>query len=203
MKTVLVTAFLPFGEDSVNPTQLALDRIPCVIGGAEIRKLLLPVEFGHAADIAEAELDGVSPDAVIMLGQAGGRSAVTPEAEAKNLMNAAIPDNAGYAPKEEPVVQGGEEKLFSTLPNEAIVSAISALGLPAEVSHDAGAYVCNSLLYRMLHHTGGNIPAGFIHVPFIREQVEGFPEREGKPFMELDDEIRAVTAAVKAVSERI
>lgn len=201
--TILVTAFEPFGADRVNPTQLVLERLAPVIGGALTEKLLLPVEFGRAADIAEAAFDRLSPAAVVLLGQAGGRNAITPEIEAKNLMEARIPDNAGYRPEGVPVVAGGAEKLFSTLPNEAIADAITRLGLPAELSHDAGAYVCNSLLYRMLHHTGGKLPVGFIHVPFIRSQVEGDPSREGKPFMELDDIERAIEAALAAVSAEI
>ncbi|MBO4563728.1 MAG: pyroglutamyl-peptidase I, partial [Clostridia bacterium] len=182
---ILVTAFMPFGGDSLNPTEAVLGMLPDDMGGFRIEKLLLPVVFGEAARLACAEIDRLSPAAVICLGQAGGRRAITPEESAKNLMDARIPDNAGNKPEAEPIEAGGAEKLYSTHPNDAIIAAIRAEGLPAQLSHDAGAYVCNSLLYGVLSHTGGRIPAGFIHVPFIKEQVEGVPGREDTPFMEL------------------
>lgn len=200
MKTLLVTAFEPFGPDSVNPTEEALKALPGALGGAVVEKLLLPVEFERAPGLAEEAFDRISPDAVVLLGQAGGRSAVTPEAEAANLMDARMPDNAGYRPEGVPVVSGGAALLSSTLPNEAVVRAVETLGLRSEISHDAGRYVCNALLYRMLHHVCGKAPVGFIHVPFIRSQVEADPSRSGTPFMELDDILRAVEAAIAAVA---
>lgn len=201
MKSILVTAFEPFGGDKLNPTTLALSELEDEIGGFAIKKLILPVEFSRAALLAASEYDALSPAAVIMLGQAGGRPAVTPEAVGRNIMDARIPDNAGFQPHGEPIKTDGPDELYSTLPIEKIVIAIRSLGLPAEISRDAGAYVCNSLLYGMLAHNGGRVPTGFIHVPFIREQVEGANGRENLPFMELADVIRAVRAAVQTVTE--
>jgi pyroglutamyl-peptidase len=198
--SVLVTAFEPFGGDAVNPTAMLLSSLPDEIGGMRVNKLLLPVEFGRAAELAKAGFDRVSPAAVIMFGQAGGRAAVTPEAIGKNLMDARIPDNAGYQPKNEPIIEGGPSELYSTLPNEAIRDALLASGIPSEISRDAGLYVCNSLLYSMLAHVNGRVPAGFVHVPFIREQVEGFPGREGKPFMEFG---AVRTSALTVIAEVI
>ena len=196
---ILVTAFQPFGGDEINPTELVLNALPGDIGGYGIKKLLLPVEFGRAAELACAEFDRVRPKAVVMLGQAGGRSAITPEARAVNLMNAGIPDNAGNKPEGVPVSEGCPDELFSTLPLESIVHAVNMLGIPAEISQDAGAYVCNSLLYGMLAHNGGKVPTGFIHVPFIREQTEGTAGRENTPYLELEDIINGITASVYAV----
>lgn len=200
---ILVTAFMPFGGETVNPTEQALSLLPDGICGFRIKKLLLPVEFGRAAELAAGEYDRLSPAAVVMLGQAGGRSAITPELAAKNLMDARIPDNAGFMPKGLKIAVDGEETLASTLPNEEIVKAIRALGLHAELSRDAGAYVCNSLLYSMLLHTGGRIPAGFIHIPFSSEQTEGVPGRENTPNMRLDDMEKAIAAAIAVVAGTI
>lgn len=196
---ILITGFEPFGGDGVNPTEMLLEGLPDEIGGMSINKLLLPVGFGRAAELAKAEFDRLLPAAVIMFGQAGGRDAVTPEALGKNLMDARIPDNAGYEPKNAPVIEGGPSELYSTLPNEAIVGALLSAGIPARISRDAGAYVCNSLLYSMLAHTGGRLPVGFVHVPFIREQVEGVPGREKTPFMEF----AALSAAARLIIETV
>ncbi|MBO4384859.1 MAG: pyroglutamyl-peptidase I [Clostridia bacterium] len=194
---------MPFGGDELNPTERVLAALPGEIGGYAVKKLLLPVEFGRAAMIACSEYDALSPAAVIMLGQAGGRSAITPEAVGRNLMNARIPDNAGFSPVNEAVIPGGAEELSSTLPLDAIVSAIRGEGLAAEISRDAGAYVCNSLLYSMLAHVSGSVPAGFIHVPFIREQVEGVAGRGDTPFMEEADILCGIIAAIRAVTGSI
>ena len=194
---------MPFGGDVMNPTEAILGMLPEELDGTRLEKLLLPVEFARAARLAVEAYDRLSPAAVVMLGQAGGRNAVTPELCAKNMMNARIPDNAGFKPEGTPVAEGGEETLRSTLPIGAIVASINAAGIRAEASEDAGAYVCNALMYAMLRHTAGRTPAGFIHVPFTREQVEGFPGREGTAFMELSDILTAVSLALSAVIDAI
>jgi len=198
MEAILVTAFEPFGGDAINPTEMILDKLPDRIGGCEIRKLLLPVEFGRAAQMAVSEYDMLGPSAVIMLGQAGGRSAITPETTAKNIMNASIPDNAGYRPDDQVIVQNGPEELHSTFDAAGLAEAIKAAGIAGEVSHDAGAYVCNALLYGMLYHNKGRVPTGFIHVPFIKEQGH-----DDKPFMEFDDMYKGLDAAIRTVLSQL
>ena len=196
--TILVTAFEPFGGESMNPTERILQALPDAAGGFRLEKLVLPVEFIRAQETAFAAYDALKPRAVIMLGQAGGRSAVTPETTGKNVMNARIPDNAGFQPKGEPVVPGGPEKLPSTLPVEQIVKAVRALDIPCERSEDAGGYVCNALLYGMLNHNQGAVPTGFIHVPYVKEQGH-----EDKPYIELRTLCRGILAAVETVAAEI
>ncbi len=192
---IFVTAFEPFGGERINPTALVLERLPDCIGGRAIRKRLLPVEFIRAVEFARAEYDRLSPSAVIMLGQAGGRSAITPETGGRNLMKAGIPDNAGWAPDGLPIAESGPETLMSTLPVDLIVRAVNAEGVPCEKSDDAGTYVCNALLYGMLYHNKGRVPTGFIHVPFIREQGH-----MNRPYLELEDVYKGIIAAIGAVA---
>ena len=120
------------------------------------------------------------------------------ETTAKNIMNARIPDNAGFQPRELPIRKGCPAALYSTLPLEMILEVLTALGIPCEMSGDAGEFVCNTLFYRMLHHASRKIPTGFIHVPYIREQGH-----TDQPFMELEDEYRAVAAAIETVSRMV
>ena len=195
---ILVTAFEPFGGEKLNPAEMILNLLPDRIAGIRIRKLLLPVEFKRARELAAAEYDRVSPAAVIMLGQAGGRGAITPEAAGRNMMNGRIPDNAGCQPDHIPVVDGGPDLLWSTLPVDRIIRGVRALGIPCERSENAGEYVCNALLYGMLAHNGGAVPTGFIHVPYIREQGH-----EEQPFMELEAVCRGITAAIETVADEI
>lgn len=202
MKRILVTAFEPFGGDPVNPTESVLRALPFEIPGARIEKLLLPVEFGLAPELLLAGYRELLPDAVVCFGQAGGRSAVTPELYAVNLMNARMPDNSGFMPSNVPVIKGGEERLVSRLPVWEMIARIRGEGLPAEISFSAGEFVCNCLMYSALALIPESVPAGFVHVPFIKEQVEGVPGREGKPFMELGDAAAAALLAIEALADR-
>ena len=196
---ILVTAFDPFGGESVNPAQQAVERLEDVIGGHQIRKLIIPTVFGRAAELVIQEMDDLRPDAVVCVGQAGGRKAVTPERIAINVMDANITDNAGVRPQDEPIVPDGPAAYFSTLPIKKMVEEIREAGLAADVSNSAGTFVCNSLLYSVLHHAATNMPetkAVFIHVPFIPQQTEG---KENVPSMPLEDIVRALTAAVSVL----
>ena len=157
--------------------------------------MLLPVEFIRARERATVEYERLSPAAVVLLRQAGRRSAITPETTAKNEMNGKYSDNAGFWPEHIPVAEGGAGALRSTLPVENIVCAISDLGVPCEKSDDAGAFVCNSLFYAMLHHNKGSVPPRFIHVPYVREQGH-----EEAPFMESEDVYQAIFAAIEKVT---
>lgn len=197
---ILVTAFEPFGGEALNPTELVLEGLDDTIGGYAVHKLLLPVEFIKAPELAIAEYDRIMPAAVIMLGEAGGRSAVTPETRAENVMNAVegdftLADNAGFAPDHRPIVEGGPDTLQATLPVDGIIKAVNAVGVPCERSYDVGQYVCNTVMYSMLEHNGGAVPTGFIHVPYIRQQGH-----EDEPYMELEDETRGIAAAIEAVA---
>lgn len=193
---ILVTAFDPFGGEAVNPAQMAVERLPERIGGHEIHKMVVPTVFGVSGDLVTAEMDRLRPDAVICVGQAGGRKAVTPERVAINIMDARIADNAGGQPVDLPVVEGGPAAYFSTLPVKQMAESIQAAGLPGEISNTAGTFVCNQLLYRVLHHAAEHMPgtgACFIHVPYIPRQVAERPE---VPAMELEDIVKALTAAM-------
>ena len=191
---ILVTAFEPFGGEGLNPSEMVLHDLPDEMLGRSIHKLLLPVEFHRAPEEAIAEYDRLSPDAVIMLGQAGGRSAVTPETTGRNIMNAAEPDNAGYKPDHQSITEGGPEQLSSTLPMQKIIDSVRSLDIPCERSDSAGEFVCNCLLYSMLDHNKGEVPTGFIHMPYIKEQGH-----EDKPYMELKDITKAIMTAIETV----
>lgn len=195
MRPVLVTAFEPFGGDALNPTQMVLEKLPDEIGGRRLEKLLLPVEFGRSREMACEAYDRLRPAAVVMLGLAGTREAVTPETTGRNLMKARIPDNAGYQPQDVPIAEGGPDELHSTFPVGKIIAAVGSAGVPCRISHSAGLYVCNSLLYSMLYHNGGAVPTGFIHVPAIPEM--GYAD---KPSLEFGEIYKGIVAALEAVA---
>lgn len=191
-QVLLITGFDPFGGATVNPSWEAVERLPEQIGKWKLCKLQIPTVFGLAAKTVLEKAQEVSPGAILCLGVAVGRSAVTPERIGINVRSARIPDNQGNQPAEEPVIPGGPDGLFSTMNVSAMAAAIEKLGLPGTVSNTAGTFVCNDTLYALLHHyRDSSVKVGFIHVPQLPQQ--------GSPSLPLEDTLRAVTAAIQLI----
>lgn len=190
-KRLLITGFDPFGGNSTNPSWMAVEQLPDRIGSFMLRKCMLPTVYGKAAKIAIAEAESFHSDVVLCIGLAANRRAVTPERIGVNIRDARIADNAGNQPQGEPVVPGAPAAYFTTVPNQAMVQAMADLQLPAAVSNSAGTFVCNDVLYSLLHHFH-NTPTrvGFIHVPALPSQAESG--------MALEQIIAALTASIKA-----
>ena len=192
MKKLLVTGFDPFGGETVNPAREAVLRLPDALGGYEIAKLEIPTVFGLAAETVLQAAEELCPHAILCVGQAGGRSAVTPEVVAINLREASIPDNAGNIPVNTPVIENAPAAYFATLPVRDMVQAVKEKGIPCTLSYSAGTFVCNDLLYTLLHrYRDTDMQVGFVHIPYLPEQA-----REGKPSMELDTVVEALTAMI-------
>ena len=129
---------------------------------------------------------------ILCIGQAGTRSAVTPERIAVNIRDARIPDNAGNQPRGKFCAEDGPAAYFSTVPVMAMADSICAAGIPGTVSNSAGAFVCNDTLYLLLHrYAGTSTRVGFIHVPYLPEQ--------GTPNLSLEQTVRGLEAAITAL----
>ena len=189
-RTLLITGFDPFGGASINPAWEAVKLLPDKIGDFTLYKLEIPTVFGRAAELVLETAERIHPDVILCIGQAGGRSAVTPERIAVNIRDARIPDNAGNQPAGEFVNEQGPAAYFSTVPVRKMAEAITAKGLPGTVSNSAGAFVCNDVLYTLLHHyRGTSVKVGFIHVPYLPEQ--------GTPSLPLAQTSAALAAAIE------
>ena len=199
---ILITGFQPFGGQRVNPAWEAVRKLPDVLGDKVLWKLEIPVTFGGAFDAVEAKAAEVDPDVILCVGQAGGRDAVTPERIAVNLQDASIPDNAGNQPVDLPVIADGANAYFTSLPVKAMAAAVRAQDIPCRLSCTAGTYVCNCLLYTLLHTAAveyPGMPGGFIHVPYALEQLPGKPE--GTPGLALQQITRGLSCAIEAIAE--
>ena len=197
---ILVTAFDPFGGESINPALEAVKLMKDTIEGAEIVKLEIPTVFRKSIDKTREAIERENPDVVLCVGQAGGRFEVTPERVAINVDDARIPDNENNQPIDVPIYEDGEPAYFSTLPVKAMVEAIRNEGLPSSLSNSAGTFVCNHIMYGVLYtidKMGKDIRAGFVHVPFIPQQVAIRPAPA--PSMSMEDIARALEAAVSAI----
>jgi pyroglutamyl-peptidase len=198
---ILLTAFEPFGGEKINPALEAVNLVSSQIAGAEMIKLTVPTVFGRATDAVTEAVRSLRPQAVVCVGQAGGRNAITVERVAINIEDASIPDNAGLTPVDKPVISGAPTAYFSTLPIKAMVKAIRDMGLPAAVSNTAGTFVCNHLMYGILHLLDNEFPGtpgGFIHVPYLKDQAA---QKEEPAFgMNLQDIVTGLEAALLAVT---
>ena len=204
LPTVLLTGFDAFGNDRwaaqpVNPSWLAVQALDgSEIAGHKVVAAQLPTVFATATAELLRQINRHHPALVMCVGQAGGRAALSLERVAVNLIEAHIPDNAGHQPQDERIITGAPAAYFSTLPVTAIVRALQAADLPAELSHSAGAFVCNHVFYGLMHALAKHpdlkaVRGGFIHVPYVPAQ--------GLPSLPLADTIRGLRLAVACALE--
>ena len=195
MKKLLITGFEPFGGETINPSWDAICKLPGEISCFKLTKLLIPVVFGLGAKKVIDKASEIQPDVILCIGQAGGRSVITPELVGINLRHASIPDNDGNQPLDEEIIANGDKAYFSTLPVRKIVEAIKAKDVPSQLSYSAGAYVCNDVIYTLLaHFEGSDTKVGFIHVPYSKEQNK-------EPNLDINDIIKGLTAAIEAIGD--
>lgn len=205
MKKILVTGFVPFNGQAVNPSELLVKALEPP-EGAELERLILPVEFRGAGMALEEAAGALHPDVLLSIGQAGNAPCLAVERVAVNLDSSLsadgrtlLVDNSGFAPVDEPICPEGPAAYFSQLPARALVEALDAAGIPARVSYSAGTYVCNHVMYlgcRLAERYGG-MSSGFVHVPFLPEQLPGPNGEDGKyslPFPEMLKGIRLILA---------
>ncbi len=207
---ILVTGFEPFDGEKINPSQQIVHRLVAPEGTSLI-KAILPVEFTGAAAQLCTLLGGHNPDAVLSIGQAGGRAEISIERVAINIDcvkssdgSDLLPDNAGNMPVDKPIELDGPAAYFTTLPMWEIVEAIRQNGIPAAVSNSAGTFVCNHVMYVSLHQAAVHYPsmkAGFIHVPFLPEQIINKDERHRPAAMSIDDMVSALQTALEVLAK--
>jgi pyroglutamyl-peptidase len=197
---VLVTGFDPFAGEPTNPSWDVCRMLPLTIAGLRVETLRVPCEFGRAVEVVGKGIDRLRPALVVCLGQAGGRSHMSVERVAINVDDARAPDNGGARPVDTPIEPGGPPAYFATLPIKAMAAAMRRAGVPTEVSNSAGTYVCNHLMYGVLHFIasrGLDARAGFIHVPYAESQVI---DKAGIAAMSLATMAKGVEAAIVAAA---
>ena len=205
MKKLLITGFQPFGGETVNPAlELVKKLAGKTINGYEVIAREIPVVRYEALDVVRAALSEVQPDAVIIVGQAGGRPDITVERIGINVDDFRIPDNKGNQPIDEPVAADGPIAYWATLPIKKMVRNMKDAGIPASVSNSAGTYVCNHLLYGVLHLLAkegkAHIPAGFVHIPYLPAQMSVRAGLESQyPTMSVHTLVQGCTAMIEAL----
>ena len=213
---ILVTGFTPFGGETINPSWEAVRALDDSIAGADIIKCEIPTEFEASIAALKDAIDAHQPNAILCVGQTSpdvhqflrvqhpdGASAQI-ERVAINLRDARTPDNAGFQPHDQPVVDSAPDAFFATIPTRQIVDRLRAAGIPAALSYSAGTYVCNNLLYAALYESsqaekGNSARCGFIHVPYLPDQAAAAVSNA--PSMSLELMVQALTIAVGTIAE--
>lgn len=189
---ILITGFEPFAKDEINSSWESVKLLPNELKGNNIYKVLIPVVFN--VDKLIENIKKYSPDIIILVGQAGGRTGITIERVAINLDDAIIPDNNNYQPVDNTIKLDGENAYFSPLPVKTIINNLKDNDIEARISYTAGTYVCNHVMYNTLYHINKNnldIKAGFIHVPYLPIQTMD------KPSMKIEDIVKGLLSIIE------
>ncbi len=205
MSTVLVTGYEAFGDTPINPAEMvAMHLGGSKISGAKVVARVIPNTFFKCIDVVRAAIEEVQPEAVVMMGEYGGRAMLTVERMAQNLNDGAryqLLDNDGRRMQGELTVPDGPAAYYATLPIRAMTRAMRDAGIPADISDVAGTFCCNHLMYGILHHIAVNnlaIRAGWIHLPHLPE-VAVLEGNLGAPSMSVETAAAGVSAAIAAV----
>jgi len=199
---LLITGFEPFGGETINPAYEAVKTLEDKIMNTEIIKREIPTVFNKSIEVLENLIENEKPDIVICVGQAGGRYDISLERVAINIDDARIKDNEGNQPVDIKIFEDGENAYFTSLPIKRMVKKIREAGIPASISNTAGTFVCNHIMYGLLYLIDKkypNIRGGFIHVPYLPEQVIS---KRNMPNMSIENIRKGLRFAVEVVLEK-
>lgn len=198
---VLVTGFEPFGGEEINPSWEAAKQLDGKrIGEIEVKALEMPVGWEKIKDAIVSAIEEYQPDAVICVGQAGGRAQIAIERVAVNRANGM--DNYDVTRSEDLIAEDGPDAYLSTLPIVEMKNAMCEAGIPAYISNTAGLYLCNCIFYTVRHYIESNglsTKAGFIHIPYIPEQVAR-KKSPNTPSMALNMIVKGLEVAIDQLS---
>lgn len=173
---VLLTGFGPFPGVPVNATMRLVPMLadaarrafPDVVLSTEV----LATEWHEAPARALAHLSGTAPDLVLHFGVSSRARGFEIETRARNACQYSA-DAAGAFPSSGYLTAEAAGELRATLPVRHIVNRLRAHRIPAFASRDAGAYLCNAVLWRSLEamrHAPSPPRIGFVHLPAALER---------------------------------
>ena len=200
---LLLTGFEPFGNSQLNPSEEVVHALAeKEIDGVELFTVILPVERFAGPDTLIRTYISVQPDVVLSLGEAGGVTAVTIKRVAINLLDFSISDNGGHLVTDKPIIADGSPAYFATLPTRQMVGALTEVGIPAQLSYSAGTFLCNQVMYEILHYLHKHqlkTFAGFVHLPQLPQQAARMPHPS--PSMGLEMMIAGVTTVIHTIAQ--
>lgn len=189
MQRILLTAFEPYDDWQENSSWLTLVELTSWLDTpSTVVTRRYPVDLQATSDRLRKDLLD-RYDFAIHLGQIPGGPVVKLESTGLNL-----------GTDGQPLVQGAPAAYRSALPLDEMRDALLAHGIPTEVSHHAGTYLCNAVLYLSQHFSSQlHLPTAsmFIHLPLVPQQVA----RSGSSLPSCD--VAMMSRAVAAVIQRL
>jgi len=182
---ILVTGFGPFDRFLFNPSEVVAKALE--EENHDVISLILPVIFGQSRKVLLSSLEEHDPDIVISLGLNGTISHIALEEIALNISSTEVPDNSGKLVIDEPISDGNELALRSSLPLRNIMEDLRKNGIPARLSYTAGTYLCNEVFYTLMEWCLSHDKiGGFVHIPMATEMIADDPRSYSMPHMSLD-----------------
>jgi len=217
MAKVLLTGFEPYGGRGGNPAYEVMNALDGrIIHGSTVVGRGLPVTLAGLRGRLQILIDEIQPSAVICLGLWPGEPIIRLERIGINIADYEIADNEGVLLRDTPVANSPTAGRWSTLPLRAIETALLQDGIPVRISATAGTFLCNACLFSLMDVIavrGAAIPAGFIHIPYMPEQVAALlsdirsaaalelHQRADIASMELSRTVRAIEIAIRTTLE--
>ena len=192
----MLSGFEPFNKALTNSSELVAREIQKCDFDFELKTCILPVVYSEAFAKLQTIVSEFEPDAILSLGQAEGRTAISLERRAVNKDDVSMPDNSGEIRSNQVIVHDADHELPTTLPIDEIYDALFSAEVPVEYSETAGNFLCNNLFFNS-QFSFSSTPSGFIHLPLVDIQCAEFPE---KPYVALREAVRGIEIALKTVA---
>ena len=177
MPRLLITGFGPFPRVPRNPSERVARAVAANPRwrrlGWQVDLRILDTRYSALAEQLLPALHESDPDAVLLLGVAPRRDAITPERQARNRVSRLFPDAGGRVGDASLRLDRDDPQLIrrTQAPIAAMVRAMRGRGLRAAISRDAGRYLCNAAYYSALRACAPprGVRVAFVHIPFPRE----------------------------------
>lgn len=204
-QTILVTGFGPFPGVPTNASAELVGRLGDSrdprLAGYRVAPAILPTEWRGGPDRLLELLAGMRPVLALHFGVSSRQEGFAVETRGRNHCER-TKDACGEEPVSARLDAAGPADLPATIPAQHVVMRLRQRGLPAQVSRDAGGYLCNALLYRSLDFARRRHPAmraGFVHIPDLLLARRGVGSRRIRQISRLDlDE--AVDGALEIIA---
>jgi 8-oxo-dGTP diphosphatase len=173
---ILLTGFEPFGGSDVNVSMDVVNAFEKRILiedpwkdlgpsrpslAVDVERSILSVDREGSLKVAKRIDNGESWSAILHLGVCGSCSVPRIETVAEDRLAMRIPDNGGRQVAESTLSGDGDLRITCSTKHW-----FQSWVTEAEVSIDAGAYLCNETLYRSLEaNREKSIPILFLHLP--------------------------------------
>lgn len=168
---LLLTGFGPFPGIADNATAVLVPRLTKAVQarfvGFRVHGEILPTEWDAGPRRLTELLTSLKPAIALHFGVSADAAGFQIEQRGANICRG-VSDAAGRMPGAAHVLAEAMTHRLSSLAIVEAVERLRRLAIPAHISQDAGAYLCNAVLYHSLRHANEHAPltiTGFIHIP--------------------------------------